>query len=623
MIRVTKCLAVVVAVCLFVAPRAPAQEGKKGKRDGGKPVVAVFAFDGPILEKPRGEEFALFSAIVRPSLKDVLDRMAKAKDDKNVKAVVLLLDEVSLDVAQIEEIRAALAAIRAAGKEVYAHVDSSMMTRGLALAAGATRISATPTTVIIITGFNAEAPYVRGLLDAIGVAPDFLTCGEYKSAAEMFMRKGPSPEAARMRNWLLDSLYESYQKLVATGRGVKPERVRQWIDGAMYTPEQAVEQGIIDKVQYRQDFEAELRKKFGEDVKFDKSYGKKKQDEGIDLSSPFGMLQLWAKMLGGTKPKTTGKDVVGIVYVEGAILPGKPEPSPFETAVGAYSTPLRKALDKIADDKDVKAVVLRVDSPGGSAVASEIILNATQRVKAKKPLVVSMGGVAGSGGYYVSMGGGTIFADAATITASIGVVGGKLATTNMWNKIGVSWDSSRRGANAGLLSTDAVFTKAERAKVQGWMNDVYSVFKGHVVQARGAKLKKPIGELAAGRVFTGRQALDLGLIDKIGGLDDAIRHAAKEAKLKQYDVRVYPEAKNFLEVLLEDLSGEERDSNHLALPAFGRPSLPSASLLELALPHLKGLDRDRLASIKAVIERLELLKQERVMLLMPEILIRD
>ena len=173
------------------------------------------------------------------------------------------------------------------------------------------------------------------------------------------------------------------------------------------------------------------------------------------------------------------------------ILPGKPNPSPFgsESEGYAYSTPIRKALDKLAEDKDVKAIVLRVNSPGGSAVASEIILNATKRVKAKKPLVVSMGNVAGSGGYYVSMGGDTIFARCATITASIGVVGGKFATTEMWNKIGITWDANRRGANAGLLSTDAVFTEAERKKMQDWMNDIYGVFKGHVVEARGAKLR--------------------------------------------------------------------------------------------------------------------------------------
>jgi protease-4 len=611
------------AVCLIAVPLARAEEKKKESKGDAKAVIAVFAFDGPIMEKPQGEEFPFISPTRQTSLKDIVERMKKAKDDKNVKAVVLLLDEVELTLAQSEELRQALHGIKAAGKEVYAHVDSVLMTRSLALLAGASRISVTPTTIIIIAGFNAESPYVRGLLDAIGVKPDFLTCGEYKSAAEIFMRKGPSPEAAKMRNWLLDSLYESYQKMVAKGRGVKPERVRQWIDGAMYTPEQAVQQGIIDSIQHRQDFEAELRKKFGEEVKFDRKYGKKQQGEGIDLSSPLGALQLWAKILEGGKKKATGKDVIGIVYVDGAILPGSPEPSPFETDSEAYSTPIRKALDKIAEDKHVKAVVLRVNSPGGSAVASEIILNATKRVKAKKPLVVSMGNVAGSGGYYVSMGADTIFADATTITASIGVVGGKLATTDMWNKIGITWDSSRRGANAGLLSSDAVFTPAERKKMQSWMNDIYGVFKGHVVAARGAKLKKPIDELAAGRVFTGQQALDLGLVDKIGTLEDAIRNVAQQAKLKDYEVRVYPEPKNFMEVLLEELSDGDRDSNHIALPASEIASPHAFSILDLALPHLKGLDRERLETVKTALRRLDLLQQERAVLMMPDISVRD
>jgi protease IV len=336
-----------------------------------------------------------------------------------------------------------------------------------------------------------------------------------------------------------------------------------------------------------------------------------------------GLLKLWASVLEGEKKKAAGKDLIGVVYVEGMILDGKPDPSPFSSdSDNAYSTPLRKALDKLADDKDVKAVVLRVNSPGGSAVASEIILNATKRVKAKKPFAVSMGGVAGSGGYYVSMGADTIFADASTITASIGVLGGKFATTEMWNKIGITWDSTRRGASAGLLSSDTVFTDAERAKMQAWMNDVYGVFKGHVVAARGARLKKPIDELAAGRVFTGRQALELGPVDKIGGLEDAIQYVAKQANLKDYEVRSYPETKNFLEVLFEDLSDTDRDPNHLTLSACAAASPRAASILDLALPHLKGLDRDRLEAVKAVLRRLDLLGQEHAVLLMPEISVR-
>jgi len=598
-------------------------EMQEGKKDRIEPLVAVLAFDGPILEKPPGEEFPLFSPIGQSSLKDVLERLKKARDDKNVKAVVLLLDDVALGTAQIEELRQALAGVQAAGKEVFAHVDAVLMTRSLALAAGASRISVTPTTIIIVNGFSAESPYLRGLLNLIGVTPDFLTCGEYKSAAEIFLRQGPSPEAARMRDWLLDSLYGSYQNMTAQGRGVTPERVRQWIDGAMYSPEQARQAGMIDAIEHRQEFEAELRKQFGEGTKFDREYGQKKA-ETIDLSSPLGLIQFWSKLLGGGKKPSAGKDLVGIVYVDGAILPGKPEPSAFGLASEAYSTPIRRALDKLADDKDVKAVVLRVNSPGGSAVASEIILNATQRVKAKKPFAVSMGGVAGSGGYYVSMGADTIFADATTITASIGVLGGKFATTEMWNKIGITWDSRHRGANAGLLSSDRVFSEAEREKMQSWMNEIYGVFKGHVVAARGAKLKKPIDELAAGRVFTGQQALELGLVDKIGGLEDAIQHVAQEAKLKDYEVRVYPEPKNFVEALLEGLSDGDgdRDPQHLTT-ALGFASFHKPSILDLALPHLKGLDRDRLEAVQAALRGLDLLQQERAVLLMSPVLVRD
>ena len=158
--------------------------------------------------------------------------------------------------------------------------------------------------------------------------------------------------------------------------------------------------------------------------------------------------------------------------------------------------------------------------------------------------------------------------------------------------------------------------------MQGWMNDIYGVFKGHVVACRGTKLKKPIDELAAGRVFTGQQALELGLVDKIGSLESAIQFAAEQAKVKDYDVRVYPEPKNFMEILLEEISGGDSDSNHVAL-ASGLAAPRTASILDLALPYLKGLDYDRLETIKTALRRIDLLQQERAVLLMPEIDIRE
>ena len=255
-----------------------------------------------------------------------------------------------------------------------------------------------------------------------------------------------------------------------------------------------------------------------------------------------------------------------------------------------------------------KRLCCAVDSPGGSAVASEIILNATKRVAAKKPFIVSMGNVAGSGGYYVACGTDTIFADSTTITGSIGVVAGKFATTDMWNKIGVHWSPIKRGANAGLLASEEVFTAEQRKLMQNWMDEIYDVFKGHVVAKRGKKLKKDIDELAGGRVYTGKQALGLGLIDKLGGIENAIKFAAKEAKLDDYDVRVLPRPKSFIEMLLSDLQDGDKDNKTLSTAV--QRIAPQTSLVDLALPELKGLEPQRLNSVLKALYQMQLMQRE-------------
>jgi protease-4 len=288
---------------------------------------------------------------------------------------------------------------------------------------------------------------------------------------------------------------------------------------------------------------------------------------------------------------------------------------------GAYSSEIRKALDEAGRDTAIKAVVLRIDSPGGSAVASDIILDATKRVKAKKPFVVSMGDVAGSGGYYVACGSEIIFADKATITGSIGVVAGKFVTNPMWSKIGVTFKSYKRGENAGLLSSAEPFSKDERHRMQGWMDDIYGVFKKHVTQIRGQRLKKPIDELAGGRVYTGEQALELGLVDKIGSLDDAIKFVADQAKITQYEVRVVPEPKNFIERIIEQASGGKDDRHRLDVKAPPAAGAATPSLVDLALPYLQHLDPARVRAVKMALERLQLMQKEGVIMMMPELVL--
>jgi protease-4 len=227
-----------------------------------------------------------------------------------------------------------------------------------------------------------------------------------------------------------------------------------------------------------------------------------------------------------------------------------------------------------------------------------------------------MGNVAGSGGYYVSCGADAIFADAATITASIGVVGGKLVTTNLWSKLGVNWVSHKRGANADLLSSARAFDDAQRKVLQDYMQQVYDVFKGHVTQGRGSKLRQPIDEIAGGRVYTGQQALDLGLVDQIGGLQQAVEYAAARVSLKDYEIRVIPEPKDFFTQLMGDISGEGERPTDIRLSSMsslvvGQPTL--ASLLDL----LQKTQPQRARALAQALQRIELIRQESVILMMP------
>jgi protease-4 len=482
------------------------------------------------------------------------------------------------------------------------------------LACGASRISVVPTGPVLVPGLHGSSLHVRGLLDKLGVKPDFLTEGTYKSAVELFTREQPSAEADEMMNWLMDSCDGSFKTLIAQGRKADPVKVQGWLDSGLFTAEQAKSAGLIDAVEHQTDFEVVLKRQYGKDVVFEKAYGRKSQSD-IDFSSPLAFVKIWALLFGGAEKRGEGKPAVGVVYVTGPILTGKSSANPFGGNLGSFSSDVREALEKAASDESIRAVVLRVDSPGGSATASEIILEATKRLKAKKPFVVSMGDVAGSGGYYVACGADTIFADATTLTGSIGVLAGKLATTEMWKKVGVTFKEYKRGQNAGILSTDDVFTDTERARMRLYLDDLYALFKSHVTKIRGSRLKKPIDELAGGRVFTGKQALELGLVDRLGTLNDAVAFAADQAKLKNYDVRVVPEPKNFLEQLSQQAAGGKGDPSHI------NSASTANSLFKLAAPYLHNLDPQRVAAIASVLSRLEILKSEAAVLTMPEILI--
>jgi protease-4 len=309
-----------------------------------------------------------------------------------------------------------------------------------------------------------------------------------------------------------------------------------------------------------------------------------------------------------------------LIYLNGVIVTGYGDTG---TACGGD---IRAALKKAMDDDSIKAVVLRVNTPGGSVTASEIIHQAVMDVQKKKPLVISMGRVAASGGYYVSCGANQIFADETTITASIGVIGSKLVTEGFWEKIGVNWVPFQRGANADLFSPLHPFTDQQRNTLITSMGTMYGKFKGHIVEGRGQKLTKDIEEIAGGRVFTGKQAVDLGLVDQIGGLQAAIEYAAKSVSLEKYKVRVVPKPKDAVDILLDVIFGRTEKANS-DLETEAKTDLKtietvlgkSSNMREIA-GLLGEVDRPHANAIVEMLHRVQLTNQEGTAMIMPQIL---
>ncbi len=575
------------------------------------PVVAHFHLSGMLSESAIVDPFNLVAGQVI-SLKTLVDRMEQASTDSEVKGVILTFDRMYLGLGQLEEIRESIGGLKAAGKKVYVHAED-MNTFEYSLLCAADHLSVTPQSSVWLTGIYAESLYVKGLLDKIGVQADFIHIGDYKSAAEMLTHTEPSKPADENVNWLLDGLYGSLVDMIAQSRGKTADQIRALVDDGPYLAEQALEMRLIDAVETREEFLARVNADFEGPVRIDNRYGQKKQPQ-INFANPFAFFTIISEML--KTPQKSQKDAVAVIYVEGVILPGHSQPSLFGQSGAAFSGDIRKALEIANRDSSVKAVVMRVDSPGGSAEASEVILNATRQVQSQKPLIVSMGNVAGSGGYYISCAADAIFANEVTITASIGVVGGKLVTTDMWNKLGVNWVGYKRGANADIFNSSRRFDDSQRQLLRDYMQEVYEVFKGHVAKGRGSKLAKPIDQIAGGRVYTGKQALDLGLVDHIGGLKDAIDHAALKASLRDYEVRIIPSPKDFVTLIMEQYSGHGERPADITMP--GTTTLFAGNpTWETIFKLLRKTEPQRAQALYHALQRIELIRQEGVIIMMP------
>ncbi len=566
----------VLALAAYALPSGAAEESATA-------TVAHIKLSGSLGEAPVAED-PLFGALSE-NFQKKLDRIKKAKTDSAVQGLFLQIEGVGVGWGKLEELRRAVADFRKSGKKAFAYVEAGDA-KDYLLALACDEVCVPECGWLMLTGLRAEVSFYKDMFDKLGVKADMLQMGDFKGAAEPYTRSGMSPEFRKQFESVLDDFYEKdlVERIVQSrpGKDWNAEQVKKLIDGGPYTAKAALKAGLIDRVAYSDSFQDDFKTALkAERAKVVKNYGGA-ESQNIDFSNPFAILKLLAtpKTTSSTKPK------IAVVYATGVIMTGK---STLSLLGGETcgSTTMVEAIRQAEQDKTVKAIVLRVDSPGGSALASDLIWHELK--KCKKPVVASMSDTAASGGYYISMGCQKIFAEPGTLTGSVGVVGGKLALGGLYDKVGLKTEVISRGANANLLSMTTPFSESERAVWAALMKDIYDQFLTKALEGRKAAGKEMTREqlekLAGGRIWTGRQAKENGLIDEVGTLDDAIGAAKKLAKMAddaEVELLPLPKAKSFLDQLVES-RGEAR------LPLLRQVPELSGNLGTLeALLHLRG-----------------------------------
>jgi protease-4 len=447
------------------------------------------------------------------SLTDLILQFKKAKVDKRIKVIIVDIKMSGAGWGKSEEIRDAIADFRSSGKPVYAYLEYGM-NKEYYIASACDKIYLAPPGELFINGLAADVMFFRGSLDKLGIYPDIYQIGKYKSAGDIFTRKDMSDAHREFMNSLLDDLFNRYVDAIAKGRGKTPEQVRAIIDDAPYGAPKAKDAGLIDGVGYKDELEKELKTKLGY-----------KESDQLRMVKSSAYKEV--------EPESLGLDEgekIAVIYATGDIGSGQSENSPGGSqSIG--SDTLSKAINDAREDKSIKAIVIRVDSPGGSGLASDIIWHAVAAAKEKKPVVISMSDVAASGGYYISASASKIIAQPSTITGSIGVVAGKPVMRGFYDWLGISNEYILRGKNAGMFRETEKFTPEERAKFEDWIKTTYyNDFIPKVAQGRN-KDAAYIDSIGQGRVWTGAQGRERGLVDEFGGLDRAVEVAKELAKI--------------------------------------------------------------------------------------------
>jgi protease IV len=508
--------------------------------DGSLPEMDSASVLGQLFESP-------------PTVRSIVDALRKAKVDSRISSVVIRPTGTAALWGKVQEIRDAISDFRRSGKPIVAYMEYGGE-QEFYLSTACDKVFLMPTASLDLTGIATYELFLRGMLDKIGAYPDTLHIGEYKTASNTFTEHTYTAAHREMAESLNTDLYQQLIRGIAEGRHKSEGEVKSLIDHGPFLPEDALKAGLIDDLAYEDQVDDKVK------------LAPSGRPHYLELSE---YRQVSGSSLGLDKGPR-----IAVIYAVGVIASGKSSyESPSGLVVGADT--INEYLRTARGDSGIKAIVLRIDSPGGSALASDVIWREVVLTRQQKPVIVSMSDVAASGGYYIAMPASAIVAEPSTLTGSIGVVLTKFAIGGTLNKVGINMEGVSNGKYADLYSPVRAFTPEERAMMMTSMQATYDTFVEKAAQGRNTTPER-IDAIGQGRVWTGRQAKEIGLVDELGGLDRAISIAKQRAKIPQesgVEIVTYPGKRSFYDVLRNPFGASDYGATMAALLGFRDPRM--------------------------------------------------
>ena len=499
--------------------------------------VMILDLNGTLVERTQEDPLGILSQLFNDDsntygLDDILSSIKKAKENEDIKGIYLQANSLGTSYASLQEIRNALLDFKESGKFVIAYADS--YTQGLYyLSSAADKVLLNPKGMIEWRGIASTPLFYKDLLQKIGVEMQIFKVGTYKSAVEPFIATEMSPTNREQVTTFISSIWSQVTEGVSASRNIPVDSLKAYADRMLmfYPAEESVRCGLADTLVYRNDVRDYLKRLVDID-----------EDDNLSLLGLGDMINVRKNV-----PKDKSGNIIAVYYASGEITD---YPGSATSEEGIVGSKVIRDLRKLKDNDDVKAVVLRVNSPGGSAFASEQIWYAVKELKTKKPVIVSMGDYAASGGYYISCGADTIVAEPTTLTGSIGIFGMVPNVKELTDKIGLSYDVVKTNKYADFGNIMRPFSEGEKALLQMMVAEGYDTFITRCAEGRHTT-KEAIEKIAEGRVWTGEAAKELGLVDELGGIDKALDIAIAKARVGGYTIVSYPEKKDVLSSLLD------------------------------------------------------------------------